>query len=59
MQLQKNTAILNGILGTLKAPVAEQKQSPSVFQAALITAIGTMRLGIFKYQNKRLTRGGQ
>ena len=60
MQLQKNTAILNGILGTLKAPVAEQGNgAPSVFQAALITAIGTMQTGDFSnIENKKVKHGG-
>ena len=60
MQLQKNTAILNGILGTLKAPVAEQGNgAPSVFQAALITAIGAMQTGDFSnIENKKVKHGG-
>lgn len=60
MQLQKNTAILNGILGTLKAPVAEPGNgAPSVFQAALITAIGTMQAGDFSnIENKKVKHGG-
>lgn len=60
MQLQKNTAILNGILGTLKAPVAEPGNgAPSAFQAALITAIGAMQTGDFSnIENKKVKHGG-
>ena len=60
MQLQKNTAILNGILGTLKAPVTEPGNgAPSVFQAALITAVGTMQAGDFSnIENKKVKHGG-
>ena len=60
MQLQKNTAILNGILGTLKVPVAEPGNgAPSVFQAALITAIGAMQTGDFSnIENKKVKHGG-
>ena len=60
MQLQKNTAILNGILGTLKAPVTEPGNgAPSFFQAALITAVGTMQAGDFSnIENKKVKHGG-
>lgn len=60
IQLQKNTAILNGILGTLKAPVAEPGNgAPSVFQAALITAVGAMQAGDFSnIENKKVKHGG-
>lgn len=60
MQLQKNTAILNGLLGVLKAPVTEPGNgSPSVFQAALLDAIGTMQTGDFSnIENKKVVHGG-
>lgn len=60
MQLQKNTAILNGILGTLKTPVAEPGSgAPSAFQGALITAVGTMQAGDFSnIENKKVKHGG-
>lgn len=60
MQLQKNTAILNGILGTLKAPVTEPGNgAPSVFQAALIGAVGAMQAGDFSnIENKKVKHGG-
>ena len=60
MQLQKNTAILNGLLGVLKAPVTEPGNgSPSVFQAALLGAIGTMQTGDFSnIENKKVVHGG-
>lgn len=60
MQLQKNTAILNGLLGVLKAPVTEPGNgSPSVFQAALLSAIGTMQTGDFSnIENKKVVHGG-
>ncbi|EMB23321.1 hypothetical protein [Treponema denticola] len=60
MQLQKNMAILNGILGTLKAPIPEPGNgAPSAFQAALITAIGTMQTGDFSnIENKKVKHGG-
>ena len=60
MQLQKNTAILNGILETLKAPVTEPGNgAPSVFQAALITAVGAMQTGDFSnIENKKVKHGG-
>lgn len=60
MQLQKNTAILNGLLGVLKAPVTEPGNgSPSAFQAALFGAIGTMQTGDFSnIENKKVVHGG-
>ena len=60
MQLQKNTAILNGILGTLKTPIPEAGNgAPGAFQAALITAIGTMQAGDFSnIENKKVKHGG-
>ena len=60
MQLQKNTAILNGLLGVLKAPVTEPGNgSPSVFQAALLGAIGKMQAGDFSnIENKKVVHGG-
>lgn len=60
MQLQKNTAILNGLLGVLKASVTEPGNgSPSVFQAALLGAIGTMQTGDFSnIENKKVVHGG-
>ena len=59
-QLQKNTAILNGLLGVLKVPAAEPGNgSPSVFQAALLGAIGTMQTGDFSnIENKKVVHGG-
>ena len=59
-QLQKNTAILQGLLGTLKAPITEPGNgSPSAFQAALITAIGTLQAGNFSnIENKKVVHGG-
>ena len=60
IQLQKNTAILNGLLGVLKVPAAEPGNgSPSVFQAALLGAIGTMQPGDFSnIENKKVVHGG-
>ena len=60
LQLQKNTAILSGLLGVLKAPVMEQGNgSPSAFQAALITAIGALQTGDFSnIENKKVVHGG-
>ena len=60
MQLQKNTAILNGLLGVLKAPVTEPGNgSPSAFQSALLSAIGTMQAGDFSnIENKKVVHGG-
>lgn len=60
MQLQKNTAILNGLLGVLKVPAAEPGNgSPSAFQAALLEAIGTMQAGDFSnIENKKVVHGG-
>ena len=60
MQLQKNTAILNGLLGVLKASVTEPGNgSPSAFQAALLSAIGTMETGDFSnIENKKVVHGG-
>lgn len=60
MQLQKNTAILNGLLGVLKVPAAEPGNgSPSAFQAALLSAIGTMQTGDFSnIENKKVVHGG-
>lgn len=60
MQLKKNTAILNGLLGVLKAPVTEPGNgSPSAFQAALLSAIGTMQTGDFSnIENKKVVHGG-
>lgn len=59
MQLQKNTAILNGILGTLKAPIPEPGNgAPSAFQGALIAAVGTMQAGDFSnIENKKVKHG--
>lgn len=59
MQLQKNTAILNGILGTLKAPISEPGSgAPSAFQGALIAAVGTMQAGDFSnIENKKVKHG--
>ena len=59
-QLQKNTAILNGLLGVLKVPAAEPGNgSPSVFQAALLGAIGTMQTGDFSnIENNKVVHGG-
>ena len=59
-QLQKNTAILQGLLGTLKAPITEPGNgSPSAFQAALITAIGALQAGNFSnIENKKVAHGG-
>ncbi|MGP1427462.1 MAG: hypothetical protein ACTTKB_04505 [Treponema sp.] len=59
-QLQKNTAILNGLLGALKVPAAEPGNgSPSAFQAALLGAIGTMQTGDFSnIENKKVVHGG-
>ena len=60
MQLQKNTAILNGLLGVLKVSVTEPGNgSPSAFQAALLSAIGTMQTGDFSnIENKKVVHGG-
>ena len=59
-QLQKNTAILQGLLGTLKTPITEPGNgSPSAFQATLITAIGTLQAGNFSnIENKKVVHGG-
>ena len=59
-QLQKNTAILQGLLGALKAPITEPGNgSPSAFQAALITAIGALQAGNFSnIENKKVVHGG-
>jgi len=59
-QLQKNTAILNGLLGVLKVSVTEPGNgSPSAFQAALLSAIGTMQTGDFSnIENKKVVHGG-
>lgn len=59
-QLQKNTAILQGLLGTLKTPITETGNgSPSAFQATLITAIGTLQAGNFSnIENKKVVHGG-
>lgn len=59
MQLQKNTVILNGILGTLKAPIPEPGNgAPSAFQGALIAAVGTMQAGDFSnIENKKVKHG--
>ena len=59
-QLQKNTAILQGLLGTLKIPITEPGNgSPSAFQATLITAIGTLQAGNFSnIENKKVVHGG-
>ena len=60
MQLQKNAAILQGLLGTLKAPIPEEGNgAPGAFQAALIGAIGTMQTGDFSnIENKKVVHGG-
>ena len=60
MQLQKNTLILQGLLGTLKAPIPEAGNgAPGAFQAALIGAIGTMQAGDFSnIENKKVKHGG-
>ena len=59
-QLQKNTAILQGLLGTLKTPITEPGNgSPSAFQATLITAIGALQAGNFSnIENKKVVHGG-
>ena len=59
-QLQKNTAILQGLLGALKTPITEPGNgSPSAFQATLITAIGTLQAGNFSnIENKKVVHGG-
>ena len=59
-QLQKNTAILKGLLEVLKVVVSEPGNgSPSVFQAALLGAIGTMQTGDFSnIENKKVVHGG-
>ena len=59
-QLQKNTAILQGLLGTLKTPITEPGNgSPSAFQATLITAIGALQAGVFSnIENKKVVHGG-
>ena len=60
IQLQKNTAILNGLLGALKIPASEPgNSSPSAFQAALLRAIGTLQAGDFSnIENKKVVHGG-
>lgn len=60
IQLQKNTAILNGLLGALKIPASEPGNgSPSAFQAALLGAIGTLQAGDFSnIENKKVVHGG-
>ena len=59
-QLQKNTAILQGLLGALKTPITEPGTgSPSAFQATLITAIGALQAGDFAdIENKKVVHGG-
>lgn len=59
-QLQKNTAILQGLVGTLKTPITEPGNgSPSAFQATLITAIGALQAGNFSnIENKKVVHGG-
>lgn len=59
-QLQKNTVILQGLLGTLKTPITEPGNgSPSAFQATLITAIGALQAGNFSnIENKKVVHGG-
>ncbi|UTY31734.1 hypothetical protein [Treponema putidum] len=59
-QLQKNTAILNGILGTLKAPITEAGNgAPGAFQGALMTAIGALQTGDFSnIKNDKVLHGG-
>lgn len=59
LQLQKNTLILQGILSALKVPVSEAGNgAPSAFQAALMTAVGTMQTGDFSnIENKKVKHG--